>query len=183
MSFVAEIILIEDSPSPMNNIRITSNVSSKRKKRGRNVRNSRNLYQALDLKPVAPTSSPRRITRSMSKKQRHIIQSPMSQLSKKRKRSSLLSDTELESNTNDLIIPTLSNITKKAKNVLNGLGQTEWKPHNNTNNSNNYNSTPKRRSFPSHMTLEEANKLQIHDKVDHRDQVGTFVYATVKEKQ
>eukprot|EP01084_Bolivina_argentea_P300865 518894_1 len=45
--------------------------------------------------------------------------------------------------------------------------------------NNNINIPP----FLSHMTLEEANKLQIHDKVDHRDQVGKFVYATVKEKQ
>eukprot|EP01084_Bolivina_argentea_P038454 71086_1 len=49
----------------------------------------------------------------------------------------------------------------------------------NDENNNNINIAP----FPSHMTLEEANKLQIHDKVDHRDQVGVFVYATVKEKQ
>eukprot|EP01083_Nonionella_stella_P287383 978213_1 len=49
----------------------------------------------------------------------------------------------------------------------------------NDENNNNINIPP----FLSHMTLEEANKLQIHDKVDHRDQVGVFVYATVKEKQ
>ena len=32
--------------------------------------------------------------------------------------------------------------------------------------------------FTSHMTLQEAFKLKIHDKIDHRDVVGRFVYAT-----
>merc|ERR1712129_514107 len=38
-------------------------------------------------------------------------------------------------------------------------------------------------SFQSHMSLKEASRLTIHDKIDHRDQVGRFVYATVSEKQ
>ena len=37
--------------------------------------------------------------------------------------------------------------------------------------------------FPSHMTVQEAFQLKIHDKIDHRDQVGRFVFATVSEKQ
>jgi len=37
--------------------------------------------------------------------------------------------------------------------------------------------------FESHMTLQDAFKLKIHDKIDHRDQVGRFVFATVSEKQ
>eukprot|EP01083_Nonionella_stella_P135682 412746_1 len=31
--------------------------------------------------------------------------------------------------------------------------------------------------------MEDAMKLSVHDKIDHRDQVGRFVFATVKEKQ
>ena len=38
-------------------------------------------------------------------------------------------------------------------------------------------------SFSSHMTLQDAINLKIHDKIDHRDQVGRFVFATVSEKQ
>eukprot|EP01083_Nonionella_stella_P296187 1006290_1 len=37
--------------------------------------------------------------------------------------------------------------------------------------------------FRSHMTLKEALSLKVHDKIDHRDCVGRFVFATVKEKQ
>eukprot|EP00483_Globobulimina_turgida_P000629 UN00629 len=38
-------------------------------------------------------------------------------------------------------------------------------------------------SFPAHMTLLEADKLRVNDKIDHRDGVGRFVYATILEKQ
>ena len=34
----------------------------------------------------------------------------------------------------------------------------------------------------SFLSISEASKLQIHDKVDIRDQVGRFVYSTVAEK-
>jgi len=37
--------------------------------------------------------------------------------------------------------------------------------------------------FDSHMTLQDASKLSVHKKIDHRDQVGRFVFATVSEKQ
>eukprot|EP01083_Nonionella_stella_P318981 1168430_1 len=37
--------------------------------------------------------------------------------------------------------------------------------------------------FESHMTMEDAMKLSVHDKIDHRDLVGRFVFATVSEKQ
>eukprot|EP01084_Bolivina_argentea_P137726 242555_1 len=36
--------------------------------------------------------------------------------------------------------------------------------------------------FTPHMTLDEAQKLRIHDKIDHRDSVGRFVLATVVQK-
>jgi len=38
-------------------------------------------------------------------------------------------------------------------------------------------------AFQSHMTLKQGKMLKIHDKIDHRDQVGRFVFATVCEKQ
>ena len=37
--------------------------------------------------------------------------------------------------------------------------------------------------FQSHMSLKQGKMLKIHDKIDHRDQVGRFVFATVCEKQ
>eukprot|EP01083_Nonionella_stella_P166665 557871_1 len=37
--------------------------------------------------------------------------------------------------------------------------------------------------FVSHMTMEDAMELLVHDKIDHRDQVGRFVFARVSEKQ
>merc|ERR1712176_377254 len=37
--------------------------------------------------------------------------------------------------------------------------------------------------FESHMTLSAALNLKVHDKIDHRDQAGRFVFATVSEKQ
>jgi len=37
--------------------------------------------------------------------------------------------------------------------------------------------------FESHMTLKQGKQLSIHDKIDHRDEVGRFVFATVCEKQ
>eukprot|EP01084_Bolivina_argentea_P268925 456912_1 len=37
--------------------------------------------------------------------------------------------------------------------------------------------------FVSHLTLKEASKLRIHDKIDHRDQVGRFVFGTISEKK
>ena len=37
--------------------------------------------------------------------------------------------------------------------------------------------------FPPHMKLKEAFALAVHDNVDHRDQVGRFMFATVREKQ
>ena len=37
--------------------------------------------------------------------------------------------------------------------------------------------------FPSHMSLEDAYQLKVNDKIDHRDEVGRFVYATVSQKQ
>eukprot|EP01084_Bolivina_argentea_P113379 202075_1 len=36
--------------------------------------------------------------------------------------------------------------------------------------------------FPNHMTVKEANKIEIRDKIDHRDSVGRFVSATVIDK-
>ena len=38
-------------------------------------------------------------------------------------------------------------------------------------------------AFESHMSINEAMKLKIKDKIDHRDQVGRFVLATIVEKQ
>ena len=37
--------------------------------------------------------------------------------------------------------------------------------------------------FQAHMSSQDASKLKVHDKIDHRDQIGRFVYATVSEKQ
>ena len=37
--------------------------------------------------------------------------------------------------------------------------------------------------FEAHLTMQEAQALQIDDKVDHRDEVGRFLVATVVEKQ
>eukprot|EP01083_Nonionella_stella_P166664 557870_1 len=37
--------------------------------------------------------------------------------------------------------------------------------------------------FVPHMSMEDATKLSVHDKIDHRDFVGQFVLATVTEKQ
>eukprot|EP01083_Nonionella_stella_P085429 236915_1 len=37
--------------------------------------------------------------------------------------------------------------------------------------------------FPSHITLEDAMKLSVGDKIDHRDNLGYFAIATVLEKQ
>eukprot|EP01083_Nonionella_stella_P231104 816318_1 len=37
--------------------------------------------------------------------------------------------------------------------------------------------------FVSHMSAEDAAQLSVHEKIDHRDQVGRFVFATVSEKQ
>ena len=37
--------------------------------------------------------------------------------------------------------------------------------------------------FKSHMQLQDAFKLKLNDKIDHRDSSGRFVYATVSEKQ
>ena len=37
--------------------------------------------------------------------------------------------------------------------------------------------------FRPHMTMQEASNLRVHDKIDHRDSVGRFVFATVSEKQ
>eukprot|EP01084_Bolivina_argentea_P219738 372599_1 len=48
------------------------------------------------------------------------------------------------------------------------------------NDNDNNNNIP---SFQSHMSLEEANRLRINDKIDHRNQVGRFVSATLSEKQ
>ena len=38
-------------------------------------------------------------------------------------------------------------------------------------------------SFESYMELPDAFNLKVKDKIDHRDKVGKFVYATVSEKQ
>ena len=37
--------------------------------------------------------------------------------------------------------------------------------------------------FKPHMTLSQAHKLKIGDKIDHRDSIGRFVFATVSQKQ
>eukprot|EP01084_Bolivina_argentea_P081817 148134_1 len=37
--------------------------------------------------------------------------------------------------------------------------------------------------FVSHMSINEMNKLEIHNKIDHRDDTGRFVYATITNKQ
>eukprot|EP01083_Nonionella_stella_P192172 710644_1 len=37
--------------------------------------------------------------------------------------------------------------------------------------------------FISHMTHDEVSKLTKHEKIDHRDSVGRFVFATISEKQ
>eukprot|EP01083_Nonionella_stella_P264650 897478_1 len=37
--------------------------------------------------------------------------------------------------------------------------------------------------FISHMSMEDAMKLAVHEKIDHRDQVGRVVFATVIEKK
>ena len=37
--------------------------------------------------------------------------------------------------------------------------------------------------FKSHMQLQDAVKLKVHDKIDHRDNSGRFINATVTEKQ
>jgi len=44
-------------------------------------------------------------------------------------------------------------------------------------------SSPRAAAFPSHLSLDEAYQLQIGDKVDHRDELGRFVYAEVAQKQ
>eukprot|EP01084_Bolivina_argentea_P265493 450041_1 len=65
-------------------------------------------------------------------------------------------------------------------------------PHNIGNMNNLHNNKPSQQYgrshshkplFTRHMTLEEANTLEINDKIDHRDQVGRFTYATVLGKQ
>ncbi|ETO03202.1 hypothetical protein RFI_34208, partial [Reticulomyxa filosa] len=33
-----------------------------------------------------------------------------------------------------------------------------------------------------HMTIEEAENLQLHDFIDHRDEVGRYLYASIVEK-
>eukprot|EP00483_Globobulimina_turgida_P003085 UN03090 len=38
-------------------------------------------------------------------------------------------------------------------------------------------------AFEQHLTLTEADQLQTHNKIDHRDQVGRFVYGTIAEKR
>eukprot|EP01083_Nonionella_stella_P026461 72865_1 len=38
-------------------------------------------------------------------------------------------------------------------------------------------------AFVRHITMEEAMKLSVHEKIDHRDPVGRFVFATVMEKR
>eukprot|EP01084_Bolivina_argentea_P240173 403561_1 len=38
-------------------------------------------------------------------------------------------------------------------------------------------------SFVPHLTISEAKQLQVHDKLDHRDRVGRFVYGTVVDIQ
>eukprot|EP01084_Bolivina_argentea_P256570 432020_1 len=43
----------------------------------------------------------------------------------------------------------------------------------------NNNNTP----FISHISMDDALKLKINDKIDHRDHIGRFIYSTVKEKQ
>eukprot|EP01084_Bolivina_argentea_P055637 101964_1 len=42
-----------------------------------------------------------------------------------------------------------------------------------------YSNTP----FVSHMSMEDASKLKINDKIDHRDDVGRFIHCTVIDKQ
>jgi len=42
---------------------------------------------------------------------------------------------------------------------------------------------PSMPKFDNHMAMADAYKLKVHDKIDHRDQVGRFVYATVAEKR
>eukprot|EP01084_Bolivina_argentea_P055635 101960_1 len=41
------------------------------------------------------------------------------------------------------------------------------------------NNTP----FISHMHMDDASKLKINDKIDHRDEVGRFIQATVIDKK
>eukprot|EP01084_Bolivina_argentea_P210760 358628_1 len=43
----------------------------------------------------------------------------------------------------------------------------------------NNNNTP----FISHMSIADALKLKINDKIDHRDEVGRFIQATVIDKK
>ncbi|ETO08762.1 hypothetical protein RFI_28625 [Reticulomyxa filosa] len=37
-------------------------------------------------------------------------------------------------------------------------------------------------TFVSHMTIEEAKNLRVNDCIDHRDNVGRYLYATIIEK-
>ena len=66
---------------------------------------------------------------------------------------------------------------KKVQNTQNG--STSGSPQKKATSSGSGNMP----TFESHMQLQDAFKLKVHDKIDHRDQVGRFVYATVSEKQ
>eukprot|EP00486_Rosalina_sp_Unknown_P003695 CAMPEP_0201577096 /NCGR_PEP_ID=MMETSP0190_2-20130828/23310_1 /ASSEMBLY_ACC=CAM_ASM_000263 /TAXON_ID=37353 /ORGANISM="Rosalina sp." /LENGTH=715 /DNA_ID=CAMNT_0048008757 /DNA_START=120 /DNA_END=2264 /DNA_ORIENTATION=- len=77
---------------------------------------------------------------------------------------------------NKNITPTPS----KTKKDTTQNGSTPQKTKGTTTATSTSSSIP---SFESHMQLQDAFKLKVHDKIDHRDQVGRFVYATVSEKQ
>ena len=38
-------------------------------------------------------------------------------------------------------------------------------------------------AFQSHMSFEDALKLRVNDKIDHRDKAGRYFIATVIDKQ
>ena len=67
----------------------------------------------------------------------------------------------------------------KTRSAVNG----DDSGNNGNGNDNAQSPRDKMPPFSSHMTLQDAFKLKIHDKIDHRDQVGRFVFATVSEKQ
>ena len=52
-----------------------------------------------------------------------------------------------------------------------------------SDSNGNHQNTEDTAPFRPHMTLEQAFKLKVHDKIDHRDQVGRFLFATVIEKK
>jgi len=71
----------------------------------------------------------------------------------------------------------------QTQTILNKASNSQQPPSSNNKLPNKHKMNHKIPPFESHMTLQQGFKLKIHDKIDHRDQVGRFVFATVSEKQ